>query len=131
MADGGANLCADGIQNDLADNEEEDTKGNVAQRPAVLQGSNDKKNLEGDVDEKLDGVKQVEYDEQSDGVGGAEACPRLEGRKRNQETDGKCYDAAYTEKPDGKRGAVFVQLESNKAVDQQASDECRRQAVLD
>lgn len=130
MADGCADLRADGVQNDLAHDEEEDAKGDVAQRPAVLQSPDDKEDLECDVDEKLNGVQQVQDDEETDGVGGSQTNPRLEGSKRNQEAYRKSRQRTNAQQPDGKKGAVFVQLKSDETVDQQASDQGRRQAVL-
>lgn len=61
-------LAADGVQDNLADDEEEDTEADVAEWPAVLQSAGDQQDLQDDVDEELDGVEQVEDDEQANSV---------------------------------------------------------------
>lgn len=66
-----ADARAEGVEEDLAGDEEEDAEGDVAQRPAVLEGAGDEDDLHQDIDCKLDGIEQVEHDEDADSVSGA------------------------------------------------------------
>lgn len=75
MRDSFADGRAEGVQDNLARDEEEDAEGDVAQRPAVLEGACHEDDLHDDVDEELDGVEQVENHEDADGVGGSKAGP--------------------------------------------------------
>jgi hypothetical protein len=95
IADGGEketievvlHLVADGVtkdvQDNLADDEEEDAKGNVTNRPAVFQRTHDEDDLADSVHEEEDGVDNVRDNEDADGVVGAQARPVLEGEQRN------------------------------------------------
>jgi hypothetical protein len=71
-------LIAHDVENDLANDEEKDAKQDVAQRPTVLERTDDKNDLAGDVDEELDGVDNVEYDKNADGILRAQPAPAFE-----------------------------------------------------
>ncbi|KAH6603697.1 hypothetical protein Trco_008472 [Trichoderma cornu-damae] len=130
VAHGDANLGAESIENDLPGDEEEDAKGDVAQGPPVLQRPNHKQDLHADVDEQLDGVEQIQDDEEPDGVGRTKPGPSLEGRQRDEEGDGKGNERAEPQHPHGERRAILVQLESDEAVDEQTRHDGAGQAVL-
>lgn len=77
VADG----VAEDVEDNLANNEEEDAKANVAQWPAVLECANNEDDLADHVYEEEDGVDDVGYNKDADGVGGAQAGPVLEGEQ--------------------------------------------------
>lgn len=79
LADG----VAEDIQDHLSNHEEEYTKGDVAQRPAVLKCPYDQQNLAAKVDEQHNGVDDVGNNKDTDGVLVAQAGPVLEGEKRH------------------------------------------------
>lgn len=114
-------ILADGVakdvQDDLADDEKEDAEGDVAEGPAVLQGIHDEDDLHDHIHEEADGAKDVEHDEQADGVGGAETSPALEGEQRDGARDEEHGEGGEAEEPDGEGSAIFVELETDKAVD--------------
>lgn len=60
VADG----IAEDVQNDLSDYKEEDAKGNVSQRPSILQSVGDKDHLHDHIDEQADAIDKIEYHKQ-------------------------------------------------------------------
>ena len=125
-----ADFGAEDIQQDLTDDEEENTKGDVSEGPSFLQCADDQEDLHNDVDKDENGAEDVDHDEQSDCVCWAHSANALEGedadRKADQEHDGR----ADSEQPDGQGRAVLVQLESDEAVDHQADAGRRSESVL-
>lgn len=130
MADGHAQLGGKGVEHNLTGNKEKDTKGNVAQGPAVLEGAGDEEHLHDHVDKQLHGVEQVEDDKQANGVGGREAGPAHKGANGDEKGNGKGNERAGAQQPHGQRGAVLVELEADEAVDEQAGDEGAGQTTL-
>ena len=59
MLDGITNLVTKDVQDHLANNEEEDPKSNVSQRPAILQGIRDEYDLHHNVDQQADAIDEV------------------------------------------------------------------------
>ena len=64
---------AEDVEDYLANNEEEDPKRDVPERPAILQGVRDKYDLHGQVDQKADAIDQVQHYEEANGVGWAQS----------------------------------------------------------
>jgi hypothetical protein len=89
MADSDTDLRAESVEKDLTSHKKEDTKRNIAERPSVLQCPSHKQNLHGHVHEKLDGIQEIENNEQSNGVGRSKSSPALESCERNEEADGE------------------------------------------
>lgn len=118
------------IQEDLANDEKEDAKDDVSQRPAVLQRVDDQHKLQHDVDEKDNGVEEINDDKQADRFVGSQATPALECQERDGAGDDEHAEGAQAQQPDRQGRAVLVQLEADETVDQQADAQCRRQAVL-
>lgn len=130
VAHGNANLGAKSIENDLAGNKEEDAKGNVTQRPPVLQRSDDKQDLHANVDKELNGVEQVQDDKQTDSVGRANTRPSFKGSERDEERNGKGNDRAEPQHPHRQRRSILVQLKAHKPIDQQTRHNRAGQAIL-
>lgn len=130
MAHGNANLGAKSIENDLAGNEKEDAKGNVTQRPPVLQRSDNKQDLHANVDKELNGVEQVQDDKQTDSVGRTNTRPSFKGSQRDEERNGKGNDRAEPQHPHGQRRSILVQLKAHKPIDQQTRHNSTGQTIL-
>lgn len=62
---------AESIKKNLADDENNNPKGNVTQRPAVLECIQNKQKLHDQVYRYANGVQDVEDHKQADGIGGA------------------------------------------------------------
>jgi len=74
VADG----VGEGVEDDLADNQETGCQGNIAQWPAVLQRVENEDKLHDDVDNQADTRDEVQHDEQANGVCWTQRCPALE-----------------------------------------------------
>lgn len=131
VAHGCADARAECVQNNLAHDKEEDAKSNVAERPAVMQRPRHQQDLHADVDKQLDRIQHVENDKQANRVGRAQAHGRLEGRERDEERDGKRNQRADAQQPDRQRGSILVQLEADKAVDEEGRHDRAAQTILD
>lgn len=103
-----ANRPAEGIENDLANDEEEDAKRDIAQGPPVLKRPSDENDLQNHVDEELDGVEKVEHHKQADSVGGTKTSPRHESCERHQERDDKGSGRAEAHHPERERCPILV-----------------------
>lgn len=119
------------VQNNLSNDKKEDAKHDVAQRPTVLEGANNKNDLTDEIDEEKDGVDKVSDDKDADWVLRIQAGPILEGEKRDGASDDEHGQGGQSQQPDRQGRAVFVKLETNKSVDQQAGAESGREPVLD
>ena len=112
-----ANLVADDVQDHLSHNEEKYPKGDVSQRPSVLQGVRYKYDLHNDVDEQTYSVQEVQHNEQAHRIRRPEPGFALERQDRDRAGEQEHADGGAAQKPDGLSGAVFVELEADKAVD--------------
>lgn len=130
MLDAVANGVAEDVQNDLSNDEEEDTENDVAEWPAILECAHNKDDLADEVDEQEDGVDDVGNDENADWVLGIHTGPVLEREKRDGTADNEHGEGGQAQQPDRQGRAVFVQLEADKAVDEQAGAEGGYEAVL-
>lgn len=84
-----ANGLGQGVKQDLANNEGENTEADVPQRPALLQGAHNQKSLHNDVDEEEDGGENVDDHEEANGVFRVQAAPALECEQSNDKADGE------------------------------------------
>jgi hypothetical protein len=84
VADG----IAKDVKDDLANDEEKDTKGDIAQRPAVIECTKNEQDLTRRIYEETYGVHNVRDDEDANGVLGVHSSPALESKER----DGAAYD---------------------------------------
>lgn len=87
VADPFTDSIAEDIQNHLSNNEEENTKGNITQRPTVFERPNNQQDLTAEVDEEHDRVYDVGDDEDADGVLVVQAGPILESEQRHSAGD--------------------------------------------
>ena len=76
---------AESVQDDLANNEKEDAKDDVSDRPPILQGAGYEEELESQIDKQLDGIQEVQDHEKADSVGRPQAGPRFKGGEGDQE----------------------------------------------
>ncbi len=125
-----ANRRPKDVERDLADDEEEDTQGDVSQRPSVLEGIDDQNDLQDDVDEETAAAEKVEHDEEADGLGWSQP-PALEGQQRDGEREGEHDHRRSSQQPHRRLRAILVQLEPDETVDQQTHAQGRGQAALD
>lgn len=77
-----ADCAAENIENHLANDEEENAKADVSERPSILQRCRDKDDLRDDIDGKEYGVDEVKHHKESQCVCGRQA-PALERQKRD------------------------------------------------
>jgi hypothetical protein len=63
VSDSLTDSLAECVNDDLADNEEEDAKGNMSQWPSILKGSHNEQDLHDGVDGEEYGAENVENDE--------------------------------------------------------------------
>lgn len=130
VAHGNANLGAESIENDLAGDEEEDAKGNITQRPPVLQRSDNKQDLHANVDKELNGVEQVQDDKQTNSVGRTNARPSFKGGQRDEEGNGKGNNRAEPQHPHRQRRAILIQLKAHEPINQQTRHDRAGQTIL-
>ena len=130
VLDAVADGVAEDVQDDLADDEEEDAEDDVAERPAVLECAHDEDDLADEVDEEEDGVHDVGDDEDADWVLGVHTRPILKCEKGDGTANNEHGKGGQAQQPDRQGRAVFVQLETDKAVDEQAGAEGGYKAVL-
>jgi hypothetical protein len=130
VADRCAKRRAEGVEDDLTNDEEKDAKGDVAERPPVLQGPDDEKDLQRDVDHQLHAVEEIQNDEKPDRVRRAKSSPRLESGQRDKEGDDEGGTGAKPHHPERQWCSVLVQLEADETVDHQAGHQAGRQATL-
>lgn len=131
MLDVIADCVAEDVENDLANDKEEDAKSNITKWPAVFKSSNNEDDLADDIDKEEDGVDNVGDDEDANRVLGAQTCPVLKSEQRHCTANDEHEQSAESQEPDGKGGAVLIQLKSDEAVDQETGTECRDKTILD
>ena len=85
--------CTENVENNLTDNEEQGAKDQISQRPSILQSVDYQQDLHAEIDKQCDRRNNVEYNEHSNRVGGAEAGPIFECSERDEsgdEEEGEC-----------------------------------------
>lgn len=70
-----ADCLTENIEDDLADNEKEHAQSNMSQWPTVFQGVIDKHQLHDHVNEKEDGIEDVNDDKYANRVRGIQTTP--------------------------------------------------------
>lgn len=118
------------IQHNLSDDEKEHPKRDITQRPAVFKGADNEKELARDVDGDEDSVDDVQQYEQRGGFCRGQAGVGIESADGDGESDEAHDRRADAQEPDGEGGAVFVHLEADEAVDEEAGAGGRRQSRL-
>lgn len=113
-----ANRVAEDVKNDLADDEEEHPKGDVTQRPSVLQRVGDEDDLHNDVDEQEDAIDEIQNHEQAQRIRRAQAELVLERQDRHRAGDEEHADRRASQQPHGLCGAIFVQLKPHEPIDE-------------
>ena len=121
---------AEGVDENLANNEEEDAKGNVTQRPSVLESSHNEQDLHDDVDCEEYGTEDVEDDEEADGVVRTQPGPALESQDADDKSDGEHGGRADSEKPDTQECTIFVQLEADETGNHEGDASGGSEAIL-
>lgn len=121
---------AEDVEGDLANDEEEDAKCNITQRPPVLERVDDEDDLHDDVDKQLDPVDEVQDDEQTRRVHRAQASPALECQQTDGEGNHKHAERGQPQEPDRQGGAILIKLKADKAVDEQARTQRARDSIL-
>nr|GFD50062.1 hypothetical protein [Tanacetum cinerariifolium] len=104
---------AEGVQQDLADDERDHSQDDVQQWPSLFQCSKHHNDLANNVDCQEDRAEKVDHDEESDGVLRPQSGPSLECQNRHRERYQKHDGAASVDQPDRKCRAVLVHGESN------------------
>ena len=95
VLDGVANRHREGEEDDLRNREEGGSEYNVADRPAVLECTEDKYELRDDIDDSADQGPEDVYDPQSDRLRVVETSDPLEGSNRDEERHTKGYEHGY------------------------------------
>jgi hypothetical protein len=91
----------------------------VPQRPALLQCTNNQHDLHDNVDEQEDRGEDVDDYEEANGALWAKTSPALECEQCDHEADDEHGQTADAQQPDRECSAIFVELETDKAVDHQ------------
>jgi hypothetical protein len=97
---------AECVDEDLADNEKKDTKGNVTQWPSILKSSHNEQDLHNGVDCEEYGAENVEDDEKANSVVRPQTGPALEGQDADDESNGEHGGRADSEQPDTQECAL-------------------------
>lgn len=130
MLDIVADGVAEAVKQHLSRDKDEHAKEDMPHRPAVIKSAVDKHQLHDNVDSHANGVQKVQDNKQPNRTGRIQPAPTLEGEERDDERNGKHADRTTSQQPDRKRRSIFVQLKSDKAVDEETCAECRCEAVL-
>jgi hypothetical protein len=95
-------------------------KDNVANRPAIIKGAEDKNELRDNVDNNTDNVPEDVYHPKPNNVSVEEAGETFKGGGGNEEGNAKYGKAGKAENPEREkdRYAVFHKLEANKTIDE-------------
>ena len=119
----GADSLGEGVEQDLANDERQNTEADVPQWPALLERTDDQQSLHNNVDKEEDRGENVDDHEETDRALWAQTRPSLECEQSNDEADGEHGYTADAQQPYRESCTIFVELESDKAVDHQA-DTC-------
>lgn len=84
-----ADSLGEGVEQDLADHECQNTKADVPQRPALLQRTDDQQSLHNNVDKEEDRREDVDDHEEADRALRAQTRPSFEREQSNDEADGE------------------------------------------
>lgn len=130
MLDVFAHPLAEDVENDLTDNEEKDSKGNMAQWPPILQRIHHENHLHHHINQQLHPIDQVQDDKQPRRVPRPQSRPPLKGKQ----TDGKGNDqhsqTRQPQQPDRQRRPILIELKADKPIDQQTRTQRTRQPIL-
>ncbi len=130
MLDVLADPLTEGVQDDLADDEEEDPKRNIAQRPPILQRVHHQNNLHHNIDQQLNPINQIQHDEQPGRVHRPQPCPPLEREQTDRKRNHKHPQTRQPQQPHRKRRTVLVELKSHKPINKQTRTQRTRQPIL-
>lgn len=119
------------VQDDLPNNEEENAKRNVPERPPVLQRIRHQNHLHYHVHEQLDRIDQIQHDKQPGRVHRPQPGPPLEREQTDCKRDGKHAHTRQPQQPDGKRRPILIQLKAHKSINQQTRTQRTGQPILD
>jgi hypothetical protein len=126
----GADRLGECVEQDLADDECRNAKANVPQRPALLQRTDDQHDLHDNVDEEEDRGEDVDHHKEADGALRAKTSPALERKQSDHEADHEHGQTADAQQPDREGSSIFVELETDEAVDHQAYASGASEAAL-
>ena len=114
-----ADFVSNGVEDHLTDDEDEDAKGDVDEWPAVLEGICDEDDLHDDVDKEAQGVEEIKDHEETERVERSEPTFVFESKDADAAAEDEHPDGCAAEEPNGHSGAVFVELEADKAIDEE------------
>lgn len=126
-----ADFAAEDIEHHLPNDEEEYTECDVTHGPSISKSSDHQNDLASDIDEQEQGVDNVENDEQWCRGCRIQSSPTLESTDRNTTSDEEHHERAQSQKPYRKSGTIFIDLEPDETVDEEASEQGGRQPSLD
>ena len=125
-----ADCVAEDVENDLSDDEEEKAKGDVPQRPSILERVGDEDDLHDDVYQQADAVDDIQHHKKTERVGRAQSQLVLERQNRYRPRDEEHADGGASQQPHRLLGAIFVQLKAHKAIDDEARAQGGCESVL-
>lgn len=99
---------AEGVENDLADDEEHRGGSEIPQRPAVLQSVHHEDDLHDEVDEQTDGVDDVQHNKQARGIRRRQSRPALKREQRDDKRQRKHRHTGEPQQPNRQKRAVFI-----------------------
>ena len=118
-----ADRFGESVEQDLSNDECQNTEADVPQWPAHLQRTDDQQSLQNDVDKQEDRGEDVDDHEETDRALWAQTRPSLEREQSNDEADRKHGYTADAQQPYRESRSIFIELETDEAVDHQA-DTC-------
>jgi len=113
-------LVGEGIQQNLAHGEEKHSKGDITQRPPILQCPQHQQDLTAHVDEQEQRVDNIHEHEERRSLCRVESSVAVEGADGDRACEKEHHERADAHQPDGESSAVFVDLEADEAIDQEA-----------
>lgn len=121
---------AETIENNLTDDQGDDTKNDMSERPALLQGHGDQEDLHADIDGDEESAEEKDHDKQANRIFRTETTQSLERQQRHGETDQEHDRRTSSQQPDRQRCSILIQLKADKSSNHQCGGGSGRKTEL-
>ena len=123
-------LIAEDVQNNLTNDKEANSKGNISERPSILERIRDQYNLHDHIHQKTNTIDKIQNHKQPNRLRRSETHLIHKRQDRHRARDEEHSDGATAQQPYRLRGSVFIQLKADETVDEQTGAKRRGEAVL-